>query len=361
MGWLSKAWKGIKKAVKKTAKRIKNIAKKVVTSLPGGKKLWKLGGKIGTKILKGVGKVVNKLGPVGMIALSVLAPYAAPLWSAFGAASAAAGGVMGSIGSAIYTAGNWVAGTLGSMSQGISKAIGTIAEGGLSGIMEGSLSKAAGEAVNGFASAFSGEAGKAAVEAGVASATDFAIKEAAGQSLFDQTVGKMAEDVGGALGFDNSQITLSEAGATPVDAAGNPMASQGPEPFQIEAVNDPQIAAGPTSAAADQSTFATKLDDATRLGGSTGIKSDIVKSTVSGTKTPGEKLQDGAKDLAEAMLKQNSGGIQPIQAIGDVGGNRFGGNAQGQGGVGAGGGNFLSQQMLAAMQAQTQRMTRGFG
>jgi hypothetical protein len=367
MGWLSKAWKGVKGAVKKVVRTVKKTAKKIAYAVPGGKALWKLSTKIGEGAMKVVGKVVNKLGPVGMIALSVLAPYAAPLWASFGAAAAAAGGVMGSIGTAVFTAGNWVAGTLGAMSQGISNAIGTIAEGGLSGIANGTLSKAANQAVEGFASAFTGEAGKIGIQAGVQSATNFAIKEAAGQSLLDQTVGKMANDAMGSLGFKGQDQFLADAGSVSLDEAGNQMMSQSSVPqFDVMASQPGAIAAGPSSASVVPS-YGEALNNATRLGGAKGIASTAVQNSVAkqtGKAVAGNSLVDGMTKVAKSLLAgdgQGAGQIQAYQPIGDVGGRKFSGSGQAAGGVGSGGGSFLTQQMLAAMQAQTQRMTRGFG
>lgn len=367
MGWLSKAWKGVKGAVKKVARTVKKISKKIAYATPGGKEAWDFSSKVGEKAMSVVGKVVNKLGPVGMIALSVLAPYAAPLWAAFGAAAAAAGGIMGSIGTAIFTAGNWVAGTLGAMSQGISKAIGTIAEGGISGLANGTLSKAGAQAVEGFASAFTGQAGQAGVQAGVSAATDFAIKEAAGQTLFDQTVGKMANDTMGSLGFESQDQFLSNAGSVSVDEAGNQMMSQSSVPqFDLMANQPGAVAAGPSSASAVPS-YGEALNNATRLGGSEGLASTAVKSSIgrqTGNTVAGNSLVDGMTKVAKSLLAgdgQGAGQIQAYQPVGDVGGRRFGGDGRAEGGVGSGGGTFLTQQMLAAMQAQTQRMTRGFG
>lgn len=340
MGFLSKIWKGVKKVVKKAAKTIKKVAKKVVTALPGGKKLWKLGTKIGQGIIKGIGKITSALGPVGMIALSVLAPYAAPLWASFGAASAAAGGILGSIGTAVYSAGNWVAATLGSMSQGISKAFGTIAEGGFKGLGT-SLGKAGSEAVSGFAKAFTGEAGAAGIKAGVSAASDFALKEAAGQSLLDQTVSKITGDVAG-----TSTIELTNENINRNLEALNP-ATQGNMSFDL-GKTDFNIA----EQAANQ--FAPQTLETQGL--------NIIKGKVA-TSGGSSSLLNKATTVAKDLLSGGGqeGQLSSLQAVGDVGGRTFGGNAQAQGGLGSGGGNFLSQAMLKAMEQQTRRMTRGFG
>jgi len=58
--------KKIKKKVKKVTKPITKIVKKTVKKVK----------KIGKAVMKGVSKISNKLGPVGMIALSIAMPYA---------------------------------------------------------------------------------------------------------------------------------------------------------------------------------------------------------------------------------------------------------------------------------------------
>ena len=55
-----------KKIVKKVTKPITKIVKKTVKKVK----------KIGKAVMKGVSKISNKLGPVGMIALSIAMPYA---------------------------------------------------------------------------------------------------------------------------------------------------------------------------------------------------------------------------------------------------------------------------------------------
>ena len=63
---MGKAWKKAKKTVKKITKPITKVVKKVVKKVK----------KIGKSVMKGVAKISNKLGPVGMIALSIAMPYA---------------------------------------------------------------------------------------------------------------------------------------------------------------------------------------------------------------------------------------------------------------------------------------------
>ena len=64
MGW--NPFKAGKKIVKKITKPITKIVKKVAKKVV----------KIGKAVMKGVAKVSNKLGPIGMIALSIAMPYA---------------------------------------------------------------------------------------------------------------------------------------------------------------------------------------------------------------------------------------------------------------------------------------------
>lgn len=300
MGFLSKAWGGLKKTVKTVAKTAKTIAKKVAYAVPGGKAVWKAAGKVGTKVLGAVGKVVNKLGPVGMIALSVLAPYAAPLWTAFGAAAGAAGGVLGSIGTAVYSAGNWVAGTLSSMSTGISKAIGTIADGGFSGLGT-SLGKAGSEAVKGFADAFTGKAGSAAVTQGATDAIAHkALAEAAGQSVWKQAGDQIYKDVmGESVG---SKAAEDVANKTVTEKAG-------------------------------ESKSTSLLSKATT----------VAKSMLSpdGAFAPVESAQVQTPQVGQGQL--------------------YSGFGSSQGGLGSGGGSLLSEAMLQMQQETQRRMAQGFG
>ena len=62
MGIFKKITRAAKKIAKPITKIVKKVAKKVV--------------KIGKAVMKGVAKVSNKLGPIGMIALSIAMPYA---------------------------------------------------------------------------------------------------------------------------------------------------------------------------------------------------------------------------------------------------------------------------------------------
>ena len=192
MGFLSKLAKGLKGAVKKVAKGVKKVAKGLVTSLPGGQKLWKAGGKLGTKVMKGIAKVTAKLGPVGMVAVSALlsatgvgaalAGYMSSMWAGFGAASAAAAAstnvlmsALGTAGSGLFAAGNFAAGTLGALGNAITD--------GAAQLAQGNFSAAASSFGTNLGSALSGEAGMASVNAAAATAA-----QSAGTLLGDPSI-----------------------------------------------------------------------------------------------------------------------------------------------------------------------------
>jgi len=63
---MGKVFKPIKKIIKKVTKPITKIVKKTVKKVK----------KIGKAVMKGVSKISNKLGPIGMIAMSIAMPYA---------------------------------------------------------------------------------------------------------------------------------------------------------------------------------------------------------------------------------------------------------------------------------------------
>lgn len=201
MGFLSKAWKGVKGAVKKVASTVKKVSKKVVTAIPGGKALWKAGTKLGKGITKGIGKITSKLGPIGTMALSfVLAPVMGPalgaMWSGFGAGAQAMAtsanafvSTLGTAGQGIFAAGNWVGGTLGALGNAVVE--------GASNVMAGNFSGAASSFATNISNAFTGKAGMAAVHAGAAQAASTAAGNvASGESWF------AAEGAGANAQFD---------------------------------------------------------------------------------------------------------------------------------------------------------------
>jgi len=213
---VSKAWSGVKKAVKGVAKGVKKVAKGVVTALPGGQKLWKEAGRLGTKVMKGIGKISSKLGPIGMMALSfVLAPVMGPmissLWSGFGAGAATMAAsanafvsTLGTAGSGIFAAGNWIGGTLGAMGNAITESA--------SNIMQGNFSGAATSFASNMTNAFTGKAGMASVNAAAAQAAN-----AAG-TLANNAASTITEAQVSQFGADG--INMMSPASAPVDLTG---------------------------------------------------------------------------------------------------------------------------------------------
>ena len=186
-----KAWKGVKKGVKKVARTVKKVAKKVAYATPWGKKAWDFSSKMGKKFKKGAMKVMKKLGPVGVMAISVvlsatgigagIAAAMGSLWSSMGAAAAAAaqaGSVLGTVANAAFNAVNWVGGTLGAVGNAFAQGAGEL--------MAGNFSSAATQFGTNMANALTGKAGQAAVQAGIEGAAMSAAKSAAGQSVWSQ-------------------------------------------------------------------------------------------------------------------------------------------------------------------------------
>ena len=137
MGAISRVFKGATKAVKKVTKGVTKAAKKIGKGIAKiGKNVWNGVKKLGGKAFELYGKVSGKLGPIGMIGLSMAMPYLMPgftgaaggLWTNFGAKSATWAShatnpflrTMGQIGGNIYKGTNFIKGT----AQGISQTIG---------------------------------------------------------------------------------------------------------------------------------------------------------------------------------------------------------------------------------------------
>tara|TARA_Y100000592_G_scaffold100071_1_gene178498 strand:+ start:586 stop:1887 length:1302 start_codon:yes stop_codon:yes gene_type:complete len=152
MGAISRTFKKATKAVKKVTKGVTKAFKKVGKGIAKvGKGIWNGVKKIGGAAFKAYGKLSSKLGPVGMIGLSMAMPYLMPgftsaaggLWTNFGAkmgvkATATQAGfgwanhatnpflrTIGQIGGNIYKGTNFIKGT----AQGISQTIGKTFEG----------------------------------------------------------------------------------------------------------------------------------------------------------------------------------------------------------------------------------------
>ena len=132
-----KVFKPVKKVVSKVTKGVSKAAKKIGKGIAKiGKGVWNGVKEIGGKAFELYGKISNKLGPIGMIGLSMAMPYLMPgftgaaggLWTNFGAKTATWSThatnpflrTIGQIGGNIYKGTNFIKGT----AQGISQTIG---------------------------------------------------------------------------------------------------------------------------------------------------------------------------------------------------------------------------------------------
>jgi len=144
MGFFSKVWKGVKKHVKRIARGAKKVAKKMTHALPGGKELWKAGTKVGQGVMKGIGKITNALGPVGMFALNFVLPgigaFASALFSAipgFAALSSFAGEIVGKLGAQavkVFGGDSFVNQTIGKLGEAITTGVGKMVPESVKGI-----------------------------------------------------------------------------------------------------------------------------------------------------------------------------------------------------------------------------------
>ena len=152
MGAISRVFKGATRAVKKVTSGVTKAAKKIGKGIARvGKSVWNGVKKLGGKAFEAYSKISGKLGPIGMIGLSMAMPYLMPgftgtaggLWTKFGAkmgvkATATQAGfgwanhatnpflrTIGQIGGNIYKGTNFIKGT----AQGISQTIGKTFEG----------------------------------------------------------------------------------------------------------------------------------------------------------------------------------------------------------------------------------------
>jgi hypothetical protein len=138
MGAISRVFKKATKAVKNVTKGVTKAFKKVGKGIAKvGKGIWNGVKKIGGAAFKAYGKLSSKLGPVGMIGLSMAMPYLMPgftsaaggLWTNFGAKSVTWANsttnpflrTIGQIGGNIYKGTNFIKGTAQGISQTISK------------------------------------------------------------------------------------------------------------------------------------------------------------------------------------------------------------------------------------------------
>ena len=227
MGFLSKAWKGVKGAVKKVAKGVKKVAKGVVTALPGGQKLWKETGRLGKRIVTGIGK----LGPVGIMAIqtvlsatgvgAALAGALSSAWSGFGAmatTAAANGSIFGTMGSAIYNGVNAIGSTLGAVGDAFSKGASKIAEGSFDGALK--------EFSSNMTRAFTGEAGKEGIKQGLMESA----KQAAGNALAEGATSELATKAAGdVFAGGGGSVSLGQVATEEVqkDILGNALSEAG--------------------------------------------------------------------------------------------------------------------------------------
>ena len=140
-------FKKVKKIVSKVTIPVTKLFKKVGKGIVKvGKDIWGGIKKIGGKAMKAYGMISKKLGPIGMIGMSMAMPYllgafgtsAGGLWSGFGkfmggtnpltgakfglqASQNPFFKVFGHVGKGVYNAGNFVGGTTRGISQTISK------------------------------------------------------------------------------------------------------------------------------------------------------------------------------------------------------------------------------------------------
>ena len=184
MGAISRVFKSATRAVKKVTKGVTKAAKKIGKGIAKiGKNVWNGVKKIGGKAFELYGKVSGKLGPIGMIGLSMAMPYLMPgftgtaggLWTKFGAkmgvkATATQAGfgwanhatnpflrVIGQVGGNIYKGTNFIKGT----AQGISQTIGKTFEGFASeGTLGNRISSGFSNLYKGTTEVLTGQAGK---------------------------------------------------------------------------------------------------------------------------------------------------------------------------------------------------------
>ena len=215
--------KKIKKTVKKIVKKnpITKAVKKVAKGIKKfGSKVWKGIKKVGGKAMKAFGKLSQKLGPIGMIALSFAMPYLASGfmtgWNAVGgwlsaaatpgAAGMTFGNTMAQLGHAawkgISTAGNFVKGTYQGITQTLSKTFE-----GFAGVKNAAGVRTGGSVSEGFSNLWKGTQDVFSGRAGMGT-QEFMTKEVLGQSIKQATgqfTGKLVE-TGGVSAFKANQL-----------------------------------------------------------------------------------------------------------------------------------------------------------
>ena len=183
---VSKVTKGVSKAAKKIGKGIAKIGKGVLNGVK----------EIGGKAFELYGKISNKLGPIGMIGLSMAMPYLIPgftvtaggLWTNFGAKATTWSThatnpflrTIGQIGGNIYKGTNFIKGT----AQGISQTIGKTFSGFASeGTLKSKISTGFSNLYKGTTEVLTGQAGK-----GTMLRTNFSTALLPGESPIMQSV-----------------------------------------------------------------------------------------------------------------------------------------------------------------------------
>ena len=197
MGAISRVFKKATKAVKNVTKGVTKAFKKVGKGIAKvGKGIWNGVKKIGGAAFKAYGKLSSKLGPVGMIGLSMAMPYLMPgftsaaggLWTNFGAKTATWANstanpflrTIGQIGGNIYKGTNFIKGT----AQGISQTIGKTFSGFASeGTLKSKISTGFSNLYKGTTEVLTGQAGK-----GTMLRTNFSTALLPGESPIMQSV-----------------------------------------------------------------------------------------------------------------------------------------------------------------------------
>ena len=192
-----KVFKPVKKVVSKVTKGVSKAAKKIGKGIAKiGKGVWNGVKKIGGKAFELYGKISNKLGPIGMIGLSMAMPYLMPgftgaaggLWTNFGAKAATWSThatnpflrTIGQIGGNIYKGTNFIKGT----AQGISQTIGKTFSGFASeGTLGSRISTGFSNLYKGTTEVLTGQAGK-----GTMLRTNFSTALLPGESPIMQSV-----------------------------------------------------------------------------------------------------------------------------------------------------------------------------
>jgi len=197
MGAISRVFKGATRAVKKVTSGVTKAAKKIGKGIARvGKSVWNGVKKLGGKAFEAYGKISGKLGPIGMIGLSMAMPYLMPgftstaggLWTNFGAKATTWANhatnpflrTIGQIGGNIYKGTNFIKGT----AQGISQTIGKTFSGFASeGTLGSKISTGFSNLYKGTTEVLTGQAGK-----GTMLRTNFSTALLPGESPIMQSV-----------------------------------------------------------------------------------------------------------------------------------------------------------------------------